>query len=640
MSVPAIRSLDDVRDIESKPYEAFMPHGTVLAALAQVAIECADRPALTWLPSADPTAPCVDWTYERLMTDIIGIARVFSRLAGDLQPRVALLLPAVPQAYLALWAAEAVGVACPINHLLGQPQIARLIDVAAANILVAAGPMPELDIWSRVEGLRERCPSLRHIVVVGLDPGAAAGVRAPGAHDLAALLDAASAAPLDASAASLAPPGAQAGSPDALAALFHTGGTTGHPKLARHTHRNQLHAAWSASRMFGATSHDVILNGFPLFHVAGSFVYGLSILLAGGRIVLPTATGLRNPQFVRSYWKHVERHRVTLLAAVPTVMSTLLGVATDGEELSSVRCLLTGGSPLPAELADSFERRLGIPVRNILGMTECVGTIAIEPAGAERVAGSVGLPLPFTRVEAVDDAGAPLPAGVDGVLRVSGPHVGPGYVDAADDAGTFGEGGALLTGDIGHVDASGRVFVTGRAKDLIIRSGHNIDPVAIEEALLRHPDVLMAAAVGAPDEYAGELPVAYVSPRPGASIDAEALSAFVRQYVPERPAWPRRIVVLDALPVTAIGKVFKPALRAQATRAVIEERLAALGLASSIHVDVTVERNAQVVRLHGERVLEAATTLRRMMAPFGLRWRLESERMAGEPDPPVPSGLP
>ena len=166
-------------------------------------------------------------------------------------------------------------------------------------------------------------------------------------------------------------------------------------------------------------------------------------------------------------------------------------------------------------------------MRNILGMTECGGIIAIEPCAMPRTPGSVGLPIPFVTVRAVDAAGEPVRAGDDGELQIRGPNVSPGYTDAAKNEGVFLPGGWLASGDVGHVDAQGRLYVTGRAKDMIIRSSHNIDPLMIEDTLQKHPDVLMAAAVGAPDEYAGELPVAYVTLRPGATTDAP--SAFCGQ---------------------------------------------------------------------------------------------------------------
>uniref|UniRef100_UPI000D33C1ED AMP-binding protein n=1 Tax=unclassified Variovorax TaxID=663243 RepID=UPI000D33C1ED len=580
-----IGSLEDIRGIEAAPYADFMPHADVLDALEDAARRHPQRPAITYIRSADASVPPARFTHAQLVAQVRRAARAFSALCGDAPPRVAFLLPAMPEAYVTLWAAEAVGVACPINYLLGEEHIAELIDAAGVNVLVALGPNPELDIWRRVPGLRARCKSLAHVIAVGSEyDGGQDGTQ--GALDFDALLAAQPDAPLQ-----------RARQPDAhrIAALFHTGGTTGRPKLAQHTHGNQLHAAWGAARMYGTSEHDVVLNGFPLFHVAGSFVYGLSTLLAGGEVVLPTLLGLRNTAFMQAYWQFVARHGVTLLAAVPTVMSSLLGVPRQGEDLSRVRCLLTGGSPLPSDLAEAFEQRLGIAVRNILGMTECGGVIAIEPARAPRVAGSVGWPLPFTRVRVADEAGAALAEGEEGILQIRGPNVGPGYTEADNNTGVLLDGGWLATGDLGRIDAQGRVFVTGRSKDLIIRSSHNIDPVVIEDALMAHPDVLLAAAVGAPDEYAGEVPVAYVSLRAGRTVGIDALAAFAQARIPERPAFPKAIFILDALPVTAIGKLYKPALRALAIRWAVEARIARSPLAARLCIEVRPEGKGLVV---------------------------------------------
>lgn len=625
-----IASLEDIRRIESQPYAAFMPHADVLDALEDVARRHPARPALTYIRSADPSVPPAHWTHADMVARVRRAARAFTALCGSDEPRVAFLLPAIPEAYFTLWAAEAVGVACPINYLLGEAHIAELIDAARVNVLVALGPNAELDIWSRVPGLRGRCKSLVHVIAVGGEQAGQGVDRMTGALDFDALLAAQSDAPL-----------ARTRQPDAhrVAALFHTGGTTGRPKLAQHTHGNQLHAAWGAACMYGTSRHDVVLNGFPLFHVAGAFVYGLSTMLAGGEVVLPTLLGLRNTAFMQAYWQFVARHRVTLLAAVPTVMSTLLGVPLKGEDLSRVRCLLTGGSPLPSDLAEAFEQRLGIAVRNILGMTECGGVIAIEPAGAPRVAGSVGWALPFTRVRVADEAGVALAAGEEGkegqegqegILQIHGPNVGPGYTDADNNAGVLVGGGWLVTGDVGRIDAQGRVFVTGRSKDLIIRSSHNIDPLVIEDALMAHPDVLLAAAVGAPDEYAGEVPVAYVSLRPGRTVGCEQLAEFARTRIPERPAFPKAVFILDALPVTAIGKLYKPALRAMAIRWVVQDRIARSPLASKVEVEVRAEGRGLVV--HCTPTTDdpgTAAQVRKLLGVFALDCRVGAAAGAG-----------
>ena len=355
----------------------------------------------------------------------------------------------------------------------------------------------------------------------------------------------------------------------------------------------------AAALMYDLSPDDILVNGFPLFHVAGAFVYGLSVLAAGGTILIPTRLGMRNQAFVKSIWQQVAHYGVTIIGGVPTVMSALIAVPVDAD-ITSLRMMLTGGSPLPVELAETFERSIGKPVRNILGMTECAGVVTIEPFHAPRVPGSTGLRLPFTEVRAFRAGAAsvdfahPCPPGETGIIALRGPHVSPGYSDASRDAGTF-QGGWLISGDLGHVDGDGRVHVTGRAKDVIIRGAHNIDPAAIEDALLQHPDVTIAAAVGRPDAYAGELPVAYVTLKPGATLDPAELQRFAAPHL-EPAAQPKFVVILSEMPVTPIGKIYKPALRMLATREALEDTLRRSGIAAS-HLTVHANERGVVIRL-------------------------------------------
>ncbi|HEY1227651.1 MAG TPA: AMP-binding protein, partial [Ramlibacter sp.] len=275
---------------------------------------------------------------------------------------------------------------------------------------------------------------------------------------------------------------------------------------------------------------------------------------------------------------HCDRHGVTAIACVPTILATLVNTPVDAD-ISRVRVAYTGGSPLPNELATQFEARTGIPVRNILGMTECSGLLTIEPLAAPRVPGATGLRLPYTDVRIAPwrdgkvQVHEQCATSDTGVVVVRGPHVSPGYSDAARNAGMF-EQGWLVSGDLGHVDAQGYVHVTGRAKDVIIRGSHNIDPGLVEEALLAHPAIAMAAVVAEPDSYAGEVPVAFVSLRPGQQADPQVLLAEVAPHVYERPAVPKRVTVLPALPVTAVGKLYKPALRLLAIETRLREAFA------------------------------------------------------------------
>jgi fatty-acyl-CoA synthase len=354
--------------------------------------------------------------------------------------------------------------------------------------------------------------------------------------------------------------------PHDVAAYFHTGGTTGAPKLVTHTHRNQLAAAYGGAWAVGAGTGDVIVNGLPMFHVASAIFCGLAMFVAGAEVVILSPAGFRNPQIVANFWRIVERTGATIVGGVPTALSAVGKVDTSDADLSRVRVNICGASLLPRSVAQQMERMTGKPMREVYGMTETGGVICVDPVTRERVLGSAGCPIPFCEVEArvLDGTGASsrvcMP-GEPGVLVVRGPNVTPGYKDAGQSATLFTGDGWLITGDVGCVDSTGRVFITGRTKDLIIRGGHNIDPAVIEECLMRHPAVADAGAVGMPDAYAGEVPVAYVTLRQGASVTQDELLAFAKTSINEPPALPRRLFILEQLPMTAVGKIYKPALR-------------------------------------------------------------------------------
>ena len=563
----AVRNAADLEAIESRGLHAFLPSPTPLALIENAARKCPEHCALHYLADIGDRGRNLRISYAELARRIRQAANLFRRLGVGPADGVALLMPHVPAAQVALWGAEIAGRACPINPMLRPEHIAALLTAAGAKVAVVLGENSDMDIWNTVVPALREAGCVSHILHADADgpTGNSDGCF----EDLVAnengdRLDFDS--PM----------------PDAVAACFHTGGTTGAPKLALHTHRNQAFVARSAALMYDLRPDDVMINGFPLFHVAGAFVYGLSVLSGGGTLLIPTRLGIRNRRFVNSIWKHVAEHRATAIGGVPTVISALNAVEVDAD-ISSLRVMLTGGSPLPGELADAFERGTGKPVRNILGMTECAGVVTIEPFLAPRCLGSTGLRLPFTEVKifrtsasAVDTA-SPCGAGESGVVALRGPNVGPGYSDSKRNPGTF-EGDWLISGDLGHIDAEGRLFVTGRAKDVIIRGAHNIDPAMIEDALLGHPDVAIAAAIGQPDAYAGELPVAFVTLKAGATVSGEDLRRYLEPVVSEPAALPKYVAILPDLPMTPVGKIYKPALRLLATRRAVESALTGAGL--------------------------------------------------------------
>ena len=607
---PRIAGLADIEALEAQAFESVYPPVSAYDLLRRSAERQGDRVALAFQPVGDPDVPAQETGYAGLFGQVTQAANLFRSLGVDRDSAVALLMPPVPDTHIALWGAETAGCACPINFMLNADHIVELLQAAQAKVLVAYGPDPALPVWEKAQAVAARLPGVT-VLQGGMGDGAGsllaaiAGYRADG---------------LDFPA-----PGR-----DDIAACFHTGGTTGAPKLAQHRHGNQVHTAISAAMFYDAGPEDVIVNGFPLFHVAGAFVYGLSMFAVGAKVVLPTPLGFRDQAYMRNYWRFVARERVTLLAAVPTIMATLLGTPVGDADISSARLLATGGSPLPTELAAAFEAKFGLPVRNILGMTECAGVVSIEPVHGPRVPGSAGLRLPFSEVAAVPlgadgpDLARRCAPGETGVVVLRGPNVSPGYTDAARNAGTFAGDGWLVSGDLGHVDGQGYIHVTGRSKDVIIRGGHNIDPAVIEEALAAHPAVETCAAVGRPDTYAGELLVAFVTLKGGHAATEAELLEFLAGRIAERPALPKQVTALEAMPLTPVGKIYKPALRLKAIEAVFADLLAPAEAETGTEIAVTGQdeggRLSAIIRLAGgdQAAAEAAiaTALRDISVPY------------------------
>jgi enoyl-CoA hydratase/carnithine racemase len=336
----------------------------------------------------------------------------------------------------------------------------------------------------------------------------------------------------------------------------------------RLTHGNQIHAAWSFAQVHGLDENDVAINGFPLFHVGGTLTAGLSVMAAGGHVIYPSPYGLRDKEALRSYWKTVEAFGVTIVCGVPTSIAALADIPAAGFDISSVRMGLTGGAVCPKAVSERFLDRTGIRLYETYGMTETAAAIAFNPGRGTPLQGSVGFRAPFAQTQIVSlEPGhreTICPPGTSGLVLVKGPQVFPGYLDPRQDEGVRRGDGWLVTGDVGYLTDDQRLVLTGREKDLIVRSGHNINPADIEDVANAFPGVQISAAVGMPDAYAGEVPILFAVPAPGVPLDAALLQRHLDDHVGEPPARPKRIILIDALPMTAVGKIVKGELRDRA----------------------------------------------------------------------------
>lgn len=552
---------------------------STLAIFERSAQTWPQRIALTFVPDGDPQALPIDFTYQELRDRIVQTANLLISLGLQPSDCVVYLLPIVPETHFVAWGAQAVCQVAAINHFLEPAQLAELLKTLNPKVIVTAAPELAPDLWRKISPLLGALPELRATFVVDIATNEP-HTHPAGASDFNTALRA---QPI---VAQFLP----STEPDRIAACFHTGGTTGTPKVAQLSHSALVANTWMLGEILDLQPTDVVACGLPLFHVNGVIITGLAVFTSGARVVLAGANGYRNPALIPNFWKLVERYRVTIFSAVPTVYAALLNVPIGGADLSSLRFGICGAAPIPVETFKRFERATGIRLLEGFGMTETSAIASVNPRDGERRVGSIGLPVPYTRMKIaiLDEHGQYLRDAQTheiGNVAIQGPHLISSFKDARHNAGLWLPDGWLNSGDLGRVDDEGYFWLCGRAKDVIIRGGHNIDPSTIEEALAQHPDVALVAAVGRPDAYAGELPVAYVTLRPGAQVDAETLKAFAKAHVTERAAAPGWVECLDTMPMTAVGKIFKPALRKRAIERTLRELLEAAGLSAAITVE-------------------------------------------------------
>lgn len=602
-TAPLIRTLRDIEQIERTPLsERDLPPSTY-ELIRRTALAWPDAPALSFILQGDGEETPLRLNYAELLGRITQTANAFHRLGLRPGKAVSFLLPNLPQTHFTLWGGEAAGIVNAINPLLDPEHIAELIHASDSELLVTLAPFPGTDLWDKVQALQGRLPELRAVLCVDLanllpEPQRSA-LKAQRGPLPEGVLD------FDETIAACPDDHLESGrtiQPGDIASYFHTGGTTGTPKLAPHSHGNEVAMAYSMNLVTRFGPGDVTLCGLPLFHVNGVVVTGLTAFAGGAEVLLATPQGYRNATLIGNFWKVIERHRVSFFSGVPTIYAGLLQVPSAGFDLSSLKYALCGAAPMPVELIRQFEAKTGLTLIEGYGLTEgTCGSCANPPAG-ERRPGSIGLRMPYCEVsiKLLDEQGNYLREAAPneiGNLCIRGATVFEGYLQASKNAGIWVDGDWFNTGDLGRRDEDGYIWLTGRSKDLIIRGGHNIDPQMIEEALHRHPAVALAAAVGKPDEKAGELPVVYVQLKPGAEASEEQLLEHAAAHIPERAAVPKDAWIIDAIPLTAVGKTFKPALRFDAIARVYQAALRELEPA--IRVEVRSDDQAgQLAHVH------------------------------------------
>ena len=620
-----LRTLRDVEQMERTPLDARIFSWSLNDWVAHGCARDPDKIAIRYIADADPDGTPVAVSYRALQAQANQVANLFHRLGIGADDAVLFLLPTMPELYVVMLASVAAGIACSINWMLKGEQLAELIRSTKAKVIVALGPTPGFEIFENLSAIRDQIPTSVHTLTVA-GPG---GARQPDS-DLMTL--AAREPDQLAFTRTIAP--------DDIAAYIHSGGTTGSPKLVKLTHRGFAYKCWVNAVVMAHTADDVIFADYPMFHIAGIFGRGYFALAHGMSIVIPTPIGARDKRFIENYWRFVERFGITIFSGVPTTLAQLAKNRPAGENLSTLRpYACTGSTAFPSEVGRQIEAAIGVRVLLTYGATEYTQNVTQAPRDGDPKYGSPGLRLPYSdvRVVALDDNGHIVrDCATDeiGVVVVKGPSVTPGYLDAKYNAGIFTADGYFNSGDLGRFDGDGYLWLTGRVKDVIIRGGHNIDPSVIEETLLKHDEVLLAAAVSKPDAYAGELPIAYVQLVPNARTSADALRAFALERIPERAAAPKDVIVLDRLPLTDVGKPLKSWLRADAARRAFREALADLAGPDTLSVDVVadpVKGQVAVITLADEARGTTEPRIHERMKAFTVAYRIQGREAVTPP---------
>ncbi len=587
-------SRQDALDIQNEmPWEDRERPKTLYAMLRDTVDAFPDRPAISYQLLSGASDKAQTMTWQQFHDQICRAANLFRDLKVREDDVVALILPNSLETAVATIGGAIAGIVNPINPLLEPEQIGAILRETNAKVVVTLKAFPKTDIAQKTAEAVRHAPKVHTVLEIDLNryltPPKSWIVplvrpKNPGNHhaDVKCFSKEMAKYPVTLSFDDSAG--------DRVAAYFHTGGTTGMPKVAQHRYSGMVYNGWLGHRLL-FTENDSVMCPLPLFHVFACHVILMAMIKSGAHVVFPTPAGYRGDGVFDNFWKLLERWKTTFVITVPTAVSALMQRPVDAD-ISTVKNAFSGSAPMPLELFKRFESATGMTVIEGYGLTEATCLVSCNPPEGEKKVGSVGVPFPYTdvRIINVGPDGNPVECAADEVGEICianpGVYAGNTYTEAEKNRDLYHYDTHLRTGDLGRIDPDGYLWITGRAKDLIIRGGHNIDPADIEEALMAHHDVAMAGAIGQPDAHAGEIPCAYVELVEGGTVTGEELREHCKVHVHERAAVPKIVEVLDELPKTAVGKVFKPDLRKRAITRIYNAALEEAGVNARV-VSVT-----------------------------------------------------
>lgn len=581
--MPTFATREDTLAIENDmAYEDRDIPKTMYQFLSRTAGKYPDHNAISYQIFSGLSDKAETLTWKAFHGKVTQAANMFRQLGIGETDVVAYVLPNCNETLITLIGGMVAGIANPVNPLLEAEQISAILRETKAKVVVTLRPFPKSDVAEKVAEAVKHAPNVRTVLevdllryVTGIKKMIIPLIR-PKNHEASkhhadVLNFKKELAKYPADRLQF-----EDSKGDRVAAYFHTGGTTGMPKVAQHTYSGMIYNGWLGHTLLFKAG-DNIMCPLPLFHVFACHVIVMAMISSGAHGVFPTPKGYRGDGVFDNFWKLIERWNITFIITVPTALSALMQRPVNAD-VSCVKTAFSGSAPLPLELYRRFEEATGVNIIEGYGLTEATCLVSCNPVDGEKKVGSVGLPLPYTTVKILEHTReGPIECAVDevGEICIDNPGVftGSTYTEPDKNHDLFHHDLYLRTGDLGRIDEDGYLWITGRAKDLIIRGGHNIDPAEIEEALAGHKAVAFVGAIGQPDAHSGELPCAYVELVDGRSVTEEELKAYAERHIHERAAFPKHVEILAELPKTAVGKVFKPDLRKLAITRIYNQTL-------------------------------------------------------------------
>lgn len=465
--------------------------------------------------------------------------------------RIVVCMPNCPEVFIAYQGImRAAAIVLPVMFVLHPREIGFILQASEASAIITT-----THVLPAIEQATSGMETPPRLIVAGIaqdQPSPAAGIHC---HSLAALMTASS--------SEITVPEL---TPDDVAVILYTSGTTGQPKGVMLTHRNLYSNAAAAVALAEESGEPpgTTLGVLPLAHIYG-FTMANTLFLRGGSMVIL-------PRFeVRAVCEAIEKYKVERFSAVPAMIYALTTAPEASEyDLSTLEAVGSGSAPLPVSLFDAFKQRFGADIYEGYGLSEAAPTVSAHRRGEPIKAGSVGRAFPGVDLRIADEQGNPLPTGEIGELLVRGENITPGYFRNEEATKATLRNGWLHTGDIAKVDEDGYLYIVDRKKDLILRGGFNIYPRDLEELISRHPAVAEVAVVGVPSERMGEEVVAVVVRNEDSDISGEELLAFCQERLAKYKT-PRSVLFMESLPRNGVGKILKKSLREQVAEQVTIE---------------------------------------------------------------------